>query len=168
MTPRNRGLALAAFIYIADQLVKWYVIGPLNLPGRGEISILPIFKFIWVKNPGVAMGMLTADTPFKVLLLTVFTGAIAVFVGLWLWREKNRYDGLALGAILGGALGNITDRIRFGHVSDFMNLHFGEFSPFLVFNVADAAITVGVLILLARALFTKDGAGESVVEKQDA
>lgn len=63
---------------------------------------------------------------------------------------------LGLGLILGGALGNLVDRVRFGHVVDYADLHFGEFKPFLVFNVADAAITIGVLILLARALLVRD------------
>jgi signal peptidase II len=74
-----------------------------------------------------------------------------------MWREKNRADVAALGLVLGGAAGNILDRVRFGHVVDFLDLHFGAFRPFLVFNVADAAITIGVLILLGRALFTRPG-----------
>jgi signal peptidase II len=152
-------LAIATFVI--DQIVKYWATVPLDLPGRGQIEILPIFRFQWVNNPGVAMGMLEADTPIKVLLLTLLTGGIALFVGIWLWRETNRTDALGLGLVLGGAAGNLADRIRFGHVIDFMNLHFGDFSPFLTFNVADAAITIGVLILLARALFARDRANEA-------
>ena len=59
--------------------------------------------------------------------------------------------------VLGGALGNIVDRVRLGYVVDYADLHFGEFRPFLVFNVADAAITIGVLLLLVRALLMRDG-----------
>jgi signal peptidase II len=88
--------------------------------------------------------------------LIVLTALIASVVAVWLWREKNRQDVLGLGVILGGALGNILDRVRFGHVVDFADLHFGAFRPFLVFNIADAAITIGVLILLSRALFVRD------------
>ena len=84
------------------------------------------------------------------------TGAIASVVAVWLWRERNRQDAFGLGLILGGAVGNILDRIRFGHVVDFADLHFGDFRPFLVFNVADAAITIGVLILLFRALLVRE------------
>ena len=73
-----------------------------------------------------------------------------------MFREKNRQDVFGLGLILGGAVGNILDRIRFGHVVDFADLHFGGFRPFLVFNVADAAITIGVLILLLRALLVRE------------
>jgi signal peptidase II len=71
-------------------------------------------------------------------------------------RERHPVDQIALGMVLGGALGNILDRIRFGYVVDFADLHFGDWRPFLVFNVADAAITVGVLVLLVRALLTRD------------
>jgi signal peptidase II len=88
--------------------------------------------------------------------LVAVTGAISVFVGGWLWRETNRTDVLGLGLVLGGAVGNLLDRIRFGYVVDFADLHFGDIRPFLVFNVGDAAITIGVLILLARALLVRD------------
>ncbi|MCZ3148153.1 signal peptidase II, partial [Acinetobacter baumannii] len=79
-------------------------------------------------------------------LLVAFTGAIAIGVAIWMYREANRIEQAALGLVLGGALGNILDRVRLGHVVDFADLHFGEWRPFLVFNVADAAITIGVLI----------------------
>jgi signal peptidase II len=153
---RRSGLIIAALVFLADQLIKYIVTVPMDLPNQGEIILAPIFRFLWVNNPGVAMGILVADSPIKVLALTLFTGAISAFVAHWLWKESNRTDVIGLGLILGGALGNLTDRIRFGHVIDFMNLHFGEFSPFLVFNIADTAITVGVLILLARALLSRD------------
>src|SRR5207253_1854398 len=81
------------------------------------------------------------------------TAAIAAGVLVWLWNEKRRDDSLALALVLGGALGNILDRVRYGYVLDFADLHFGEIRPFLVFNVGDAAITIGVLLLLVHALF---------------
>ena len=71
------------------------------------------------------------------------TAAIAIGVAVWIRREKKRGDQLALGMVLGGALGNILDRVRFGYVVDFADLHFGEFRPFLIFNVADANRGVG-------------------------
>ncbi len=78
------------------------------------------------------------------------------FVAIWLARETRRVDSIALGLVLGGAVGNITDRVRLGHVTDFLNLHFGAWSPFLVFNIADAAISVGVALLVLRAFVTRD------------
>jgi signal peptidase II len=76
-------------------------------------------------------------------------------VAVWIGREKNRLDQIALGMVLGGALGNILDRVRFGYVIDFADLHFGDFRPFLVFNVGDAAISIGVVILLLRAFLAR-------------
>ena len=70
-------------------------------------------------------------------------------------REENRTDRIALGMVLGGALGNILDRARHGYVVDFADLHFGTFRPFLVFNVGDAAISIAVVILLLRAFLTR-------------
>ena len=102
------------------------------------------------------MGFLTAGSEQARWLLVALTAAIASGVLYWLWREKNRGDSIALACVLGGALGNIVDRTRYGYVADFADLHFGEWRPFLVFNVADAAITIGVLLLVVRALLSRD------------
>lgn len=153
---RAAGYTLAAAIYALDQLVKWVVIGPLRLREVQVIELLPIFDLKWVENRGVSMGFLTADTDAGRWLLVAMTALIAFGVGVWLWRERNRTDAAALALVLGGALGNITDRVRFGYVADFLDLHFGDFHPFLVFNVADAAISIGVLLLVLRALLTRD------------
>jgi signal peptidase II len=157
MTPRNRGLALAGFIFMLDQIIKWVVTGPLGLHVVGDtIKLIPFFDFTLVHNYGVSLGLFVAESPTQRWALVALTGGISLFVARWLWKESNRQDVLALGLILGGALGNLTDRARLGHVVDFADLHFGEFRPFLVFNIADAAITIGVLLLLARSLFAKD------------
>ena len=156
MQNKTLGLVTAALIFALDQLVKYIVTVPLDLQNVGQIALLPIFNLTWVENYGVSLGLLTADSATGRWLLTALTGAIALGVAVWLWREKNRQDVLGLGLVLGGALGNILDRVRFGHVVDYADLHFGEVRPFLVFNIADAAITIGVLILLFRALLTRD------------
>ena len=77
---------------------------------------------------------------------------------IWITREEQRGDQIALGMVLGGALGNILDRVRHGYVVDFADLHFGTFRPFFIFNVADAAISIGVAILLLRAFLVKERA----------
>jgi signal peptidase II len=102
------------------------------------------------------MGFFHADTNVMRWLLVGMTMLIAGFVGVWMWREKARQDVTALGLVLGGAIGNIVDRVRLGYVVDYADLHFGEWRPFLIFNLADAAITIGVLILLARALLLRE------------
>jgi signal peptidase II len=153
---RAIGLTVAALILVADQAIKWVVTVPLQLQDRGKIELLPFFDLSWTENRGVSMGFLHADTDLMRWLLVGLTAAIALFVATWMWREKRRDDSLGLALVLGGALGNILDRVRFGYVVDFLDLHFGEVRPFLVFNVADAAITIGVLLLLVRALLMRD------------
>ncbi len=150
------GLVVALLVLVLDQAVKWFVTGPLDLPERVGIDLLPIFRLLWVENRGVSMGFLTAGSEAERWLLTLFTGAIAIGVAVWLWRERRAFDAAALGLVLGGALGNILDRVRLGYVADFLNLHFGAWSPFLVFNVADMGVSIGVALLVLRALLTRD------------
>lgn len=152
---RRLGLVVAAAVLVADQLLKWVMLVPLDLRTRGRIEVLPIFDLAFVPNYGVSMGFLLADTGLERWLLVGLTAAISLGVLVWLWRETIRADVIALGLVLGGALGNIIDRVRLGHVVDFADLHFGDWHPFLVFNVADAAITIGVALLLLRALFAR-------------
>jgi len=156
---RNRsvGIAIALIVFLVDQGAKWVVTYPLQLEFRGTIELTSFFNLHWVENNGISLGLLSADGALGRWLLVAMTAAIAIFVALWLWREKRRDDSFALAVVLGGALGNIVDRVRFGHVVDFADLHFGEWRPFLVFNVGDAAITIGVLLLLVRALLMRDG-----------
>ena len=160
------GLIAAAVFFVLDQVIKWLVVGPLAVDKAPIcyakdvyvgpcIELAPIFRLQNVHNYGVSLGFLHV-APENSWMLVVLTGVIAFAVLVWMWREKNRQDQFALGMIAGGALGNILDRVRLGYVQDYADLHFGNWSPFLTFNLADAAITVGVLILLARALLVRD------------
>jgi signal peptidase II len=153
---RVLGFSLAATVFLADQLTKYVVTYPLRLRERGVMELLDFFDLRWVENYGVSMGFLTADSELGRWLLVGMTAAISAGVVIWLWRERRRDDAIALSLVLGGALGNIVDRIRYGYVVDFADLHFGEWRPFLIFNVGDAAITIGVLLLLVRALLTRE------------
>jgi signal peptidase II len=156
---RNRSFAavVALLVFALDQATKWVVTYPLQLKFWKEIPIVQFFNLRWVENKGVSLGLLSADSELGRWLLVAMTAGIAIFVAVWLWREKRRDDSFALALVLGGALGNIVDRARYGYVVDFADLHFGEWRPFLVFNVGDAAITIGVLLLLVRALLMRDG-----------
>ncbi len=149
--------ALAAIVFLADQLVKYWIIHVVELEQKVSVPVLPFFSLTWVENRGVSMGMLTADTDVGRWLLVGLTGVIATVVAVWIRRERHWPESLALGLILGGALGNIVDRVRFGYVVDFVHLHWGPWS-FYVFNIADAAITAGVVILLFRALIGRSDA----------
>ncbi len=156
---RNRliGLTIAAAIYALDRYVKWLVEGPLELHFRGDkLDLLPFFDLYRTHNIGVSLGMFPASSPEMRWALVGVTGLIAVVVLVWLLRERLLADVAGLALILGGALGNIQDRFQRGYVLDYADFHIGEFRPFLIFNVADAAITIGVLIILARALFMRE------------
>lgn len=159
MTPQRQhilGLGLAGVIFVADQLVKWLMVGPLQLQVVRQIYLLPFFNLTWTENYGVSLGLFTAESNTGRWILVGVTAAIAVFVIVWLLREKLLGDILGLSLVLGGALGNIVDRSAVGYVIDYADLHFGEFRPFLVFNLADAAITIGVLIILARSFLSRE------------
>lgn len=147
----KRGYILAALVLILDQISKYWVLEVIHLQTIGGIDVLPFFRLTFVGNIGVSMGMLQAGSDLARWLLTLVTAGIALAVALWLRREKNAVDVAALGLVLGGAMGNILDRVRFGYVVDFLHFFWGQYS-FWVFNLADAAITVGVMLLLARAV----------------
>jgi signal peptidase II len=150
------GFGIALVVFILDQLAKWAVTGPLGLNHIGDqLVLLPIFNFTYTENNGISLGLLNATNPVGRWMLVAVTSAIAVAVAVWIGREKNRIDRAALGMVLGGALGNILDRVRFGYVVDYADLHFGDFRPFLVFNVGDAAISIAVVILLLRAFLAR-------------
>lgn len=151
------GLVLAGVVYALDHWLKWLVTVPLKLTQIGDsLELVPFFRFTLTHNPGVSLGMFPANSVELSLALVGLTGVIALVVLVWLLRERRFADIAPLGLILGGALGNITDRVRLGFVLDYADLHFGEFRPFLIFNLADAAISIGVVIILARALFMRE------------
>lgn len=159
---RNRviGLVFAAIVLVIDQAVKAWVIGPLALRQVRKIDILPFFDFTYVENRGMSLGMFQAESMEARWFLVGLTALIALVVLVWMMREKLLGDILALGLILGGAIGNIIDRYSLGYVIDYADFHIGDFRPFLVFNIADAAITIGVVIILARSLFIREKSGD--------
>ena len=155
------GYMIAVAVFLLDQLTKWIVTGPLDLREVLQIYLLPIFQLTYTENYGISLGMLQAQSNAMRWALVVGTAAMAVGVAVWISREKQRGDQIALGMVLGGALGNILDRVRFGYVVDFADLHFGDVRPFFIFNVGDAAISIGVVILLLRAFLSKEGRKEN-------
>ena len=165
MANRRFGFLVAGIVFLVDQLVKWIVTGPMGIARVGDqLVLLPIFNLTYTENYGISLGLLSASTAMGRWGLILMTSAIAIAVAWWIGREKARADQAALGMVLGGALGNILDRLRFGYVVDFLDLHFGEFRPFYVFNVADAAISIAVVILLLRAFLTRKERNEETIE----
>lgn len=162
MKNRLIGLAVALVIFAADQAMKSYVVGALGMRLHESIPIVPFFNLTLTHNYGVSLGMFAATSMEMRWILVGVTGLIAAVVTVWMLREKLIGDIAALALILGGALGNIKDRYELGYVIDYADLHFGDFRPFLIFNIADAAITIGVVIILARSFLVreKDDKGE--------
>jgi signal peptidase II len=150
MVSRNGLVAygVATLVLVLDQLSKYWVLDVLKLPNRPPIRVLPIFELNMVWNPGVSFGLLRADSPTGRWLLVVFALVVVIALALWARRAARTFTAVALGMILGGALGNnLIDRIRFGAVADFLDFHGLGFFPW-VFNVADSAISIGVVLLL--------------------
>ncbi|MDF7776847.1 signal peptidase II [Sphingomonas sp. AOB5] len=151
---RGIGLLVALLVFLIDQGTKYLVTHTLGLSYEGAwMEIVSFFDLRYVENIGVSLGLMRASNEAMRWGLVALTSAIAAGVVWWMLRERKLPDVAALGLVLGGALGNILDRTRLGYVVDFADFHINEWRPFLVFNVADAAITIGVLILLIRALF---------------
>src|ERR1041384_1366417 len=113
MTKRKLGFLVALIIFALDQLTKWIVTGPLAINQLGDqLVLLPIFNFTYTENNGISLGLLNATNPVGRWMLVALTSAIAVGVAWWIGKEKSRLDQVALGMVLGGALGNILDRVR--------------------------------------------------------
>jgi len=150
------GCLLPAVIVIIDQLTKFWAVSVFDQPMNAcEINpypgltkeISPIVDLALVCNQGISWGLLQGDSPVKRWLLTIFAFIMSCAL-LWVLRDtKDRLSQLAIGLIIGGAIGNGIDRALFGAVTDFIN--FGDIGFHWVFNVADSAITIGVIGLIA-------------------
>jgi len=145
------GLVPATLLFIADQVSKWWILEQIQLPRLGRIEISPIFDLTMVWNYGVSFGLLKAGSEWERWGLVVLSGVISAVFAVWLARAERRLTALALGVVIGGALGNMVDRIRYGAVADFLDFS-GLYFPY-VFNVADAAITIGAAVLFLDLMF---------------
>ena len=160
---RNRltllGLVALAVVLAADQGSKTWILQGLQLPQLGRVDLLPVLSLTMVWNQGVTFGMFKADGAWGPLVLVAVAIAIVVALAAWLRRAETRLVAVSLGAIAGGAIGNVLDRLRFGAVVDFIHFHVGGWSWY-VFNVADAAIVCGVVALVLDGLRPKRQADE--------
>lgn len=138
-------------MFVVDQATKWWVLNILRLPEVGSVYVLPFFNLSMVWNRGVTFGLLAGEAWWHAYALAAVALAVAGLLLAWLARAEDRWTATALGFVLGGAVGNVIDRLRFGAVVDFIDLHaFGW--HWYVFNVADSAIVCGVGLLLLHAL----------------
>lgn len=154
---------MAALLLVADQASKWWVLEVLDLPTRRSLPLIeagPLgldLTMVW--NRGVTFGLLSGEGSLNHVILAMVAAAIAVFLLRWMARAENRVVAVALGAVVGGAVGNVIDRLRFGAVVDFIDAH-GWGWHWYVFNIADAGIVCGVGVLLADALFRRPPASK--------
>jgi signal peptidase II len=137
-------------VFVVDQLLKWLVVWRLNLAERGEIDVLPPFlNFRMAWNQGVNFGLLANDADFMRWVLIGVALVISAWVWVWVRRdEPSRLTQVLAGMLIGGALGNVVDRVLYGAVADFLNMSCcGIENPF-AFNVADISIFIGAIGLV--------------------
>jgi signal peptidase II len=154
LLPRQWGLIAALAALILDQATKVLMLYGLHfkdmLPGQA-IPVLPFFNLVMVWNPGVSYGLFPAHGPWGTAFLALFSLAAVIGLGWWLWSAHRAVLAAGLGLVIGGAVGNLIDRLVYGRVADFFHFYWRGYDWY-VFNVADCAITLGVGALLYDAL----------------
>jgi signal peptidase II len=147
------GLAVALATLVLDQLAKSAALAWLD-PGSPPLRVLPVFNLVLVWNRGVSFGMFNSGGAFAPWLLSGLALAVVVGLMVWLKRSDQLLTGLGLGLVIGGALGNVIDRIRYGAVVDFLDFHLASYH-WPAFNLADAGICVGAVLMLVDGLFAR-------------
>lgn len=162
MTGHSRatlGFVIAALVLVADQISKWLMLArvfdlpaPITLQSwHPPIVITDFFNLVMVWNRGVSFGLLDGSSDAMRWVLVALALTISVVLAVWLRRTPDRLTAISVGLILGGAIGNVIDRVRFGAVADFLDFHVAGWH-WPAFNLADSGITVGVVLLLADSL----------------
>ena len=152
----KRPLLIALAVLLLDRITKWAI--SQTIPLEDAVNIIPgFFRLTHLENTGAAFSLFAdSPSPFRTTLLVGFSVAALAVVSFLLWKDRNRFHSgtLALSLILGGAIGNLWDRLSDGKVTDFLDFYIGvhHWPPF---NVADSAIVVGALLLLLR-MFRKE------------
>ena len=147
------GLLAGGIVLILDHLTKW-LIRDVVLDGARYIEITGFFNLVEVWNRGVSFGLLASDSAWTPYLLSALALAIATVLLFWLRKADNQLLALALGIVIGGAVGNVIDRLIWGHVFDFLDFHIAGYH-WPAFNVADSAISVGVVLILVDGFIAK-------------
>ncbi len=161
---RRYHFLLALLVLLLDQATKWLVLDRIAL--HESIPVIPgFFRLTHVQNRGAAFGLFS-DSPsqWKVGLLILFSLIALLVVSRLLWKNSHHFSatGFALALIMGGAVGNLWDRLQAGFVVDYLDFYLGGYH-WPAFNVADSAIVIGALVLVAQILFSRPTAGEKSV-----
>jgi signal peptidase II len=149
------GLSAGAIVVALDQLTKWLIRNDVLNTTR-YIEVTDFFNIVEVWNRGVSFGLFASDSPWTPYLLSALAIAISIVLIIWLRKAETAFLALALGIVIGGAVGNVIDRLIWGQVYDFLDFHAAEFH-WPAFNLADAAISVGVGLLLLDGFIAKRG-----------
>lgn len=147
--PQNRaavGIYTLALVCLLDQATKWLILDRMGDVNQ-TIPVTKFLNFVLVWNKGVTFGFLNQANPHMPYILIGVAAVIFLLLARWLWRTSSGAVALALGAIMGGALGNVIDRLRYGAVVDFLDFYYRNYHWY-AFNIADAAIFTGVALLL--------------------
>lgn len=148
------GMALAGIVIALDQWSKLVIFNYLDSLEQPYVNVMPFFNLVKVYNYGVSFGMFDNIDNGR-LILSFVALSITVVLCFWLYRVTKLYMGVALGLVIGGAVGNIIDRVRFGAVADFVDFYVGEYH-WPAFNVADCAVVIGVFILFIDSFVKKE------------
>src|SRR6195952_3972974 len=152
MTPRLRaGIFTAIAVLVADQASKLWLLFVFDISRRGAVSVTPFFDLVLAWNPGISFGWFQNDSVLAQFVLTAIKAVAVIVLAVWMARSRTLLATLALGLIIGGAIGNAIDRLAYGAVVDFALFHVaiaGKTFNWEVFNLADAAIVAGVAALL--------------------
>lgn len=159
-------LTLAVVVIIADQAVKYWILDVLRLQEGQSIPLIGALSLTGVRNTGVSFGFLQAQHDLVRWVLALFSVVVAIVLAVWVRRATRPLFAIAVGLVIGGAIGNVIDRIRFGSVVDFVDVSRIGFFPW-VFNLADSAITVGICLLLLDML-RQDGRERATKTAGDA
>ncbi|HZT89594.1 MAG TPA: signal peptidase II [Stellaceae bacterium] len=155
----GRGLAVAAAVAAVDQFAKHAVLRSFDTAGCGvgHKTVTPFFDLVLTCNRGVSFGLFNGAAGVRGMILAVVAAAIVLVLLYWLARVTNGWMAAAIGLIIGGAVGNVVDRLLLGGVVDFLDFHIGAWH-WPAFNIADSAICVGVAMMLLESLLTRRAA----------
>jgi signal peptidase II len=155
LNARDLGLAGVIGALFADQaskLAMLYAFGFAAMPPGDRVPVLPFLSLVMAWNRGVSFSMFSAQSSLGIAALVIFEIVVIAALGRWMWTAQRRLLSLGLGLVIGGALGNLVDRLVHGRVADFFDLHaFGH--DFFACNIGDVAITCGVALMVIDTLF---------------
>jgi signal peptidase II len=149
------GLVIALVVIVLDQVSKTWIVGFFSDRGGEPVSVItPFFNFVLTGNRGMSFGLFNNNATMNTAVFTVLATVIVIALLVWLRRATSPMIRLAIGMIIGGAIGNVIDRLMRGAVVDFLDFHLGNWHWY-AFNIADAAICLGVIALLLDGLLAR-------------